>query len=154
MDDLIASAVSKLTQAGYHCRAAFPGFRLPQLESPMVVVSLSEFTLRPAACGDYIGTNAALTGFYGERFDGVLQFEVYSPFRTGGSVCTEGVFFGTSAMSNFNTLLNYLQLGTSMTLTIPGRSDTFPAILVRLELTEEACETALHYRFVFVQTPT
>lgn len=92
MDELIAAAVSKLTQAGYHCRAAFPGFRLPQLEAPMVVVSLSEFTLRPAACGDYIGTNAALTGFYGERFDGVLQFEVYSPFRSGGSVCTDAAF--------------------------------------------------------------
>lgn len=92
MGDLIASAVEKLTQAGYLCRAAFPGFRLPQLEAPMIVVSLAEFTLCPAAWGDYIGTDSALTGFYGERFDGVLQFEVYSPFRSGGSVCTDTAF--------------------------------------------------------------
>lgn len=82
------------------------------------------------------------------------QWSVSSPARLGCTVEGEGVFFGTSAMSSFDTLLNYLQLGTSMTLTIPGRTDTFPAILVRLELTEEACESCLHYRFVFVQTPT
>lgn len=82
------------------------------------------------------------------------QWSVNSPALLGCTVEGEGVFFGTGAMSSFDTLLQYLRLGTSMTLRLPGRSETISAILVRLELTEEVCESCLHYRFVFVQTPT
>lgn len=89
MDDLITTAVAKLTQAGLHCCAAFPDFRLPQLSAPMVVVSLCEFALCPAVYDCYVGLDSSNVGFCGERFDGTLRFDIYTPFRSGGRACIE-----------------------------------------------------------------
>ena len=55
----------------------------------MVVVSLPKSTLQSAVAGDFIGLDDELNVFYGMRFDGELHFEIYTPYRSGGSVCTE-----------------------------------------------------------------
>lgn len=89
MDELITAAINKLKQAGFRACAAFPAFRLPRLSAPVAAVSFSEFRLSPAARGDYFGKNAAQQVHTGERLDGTLQFDLYSPYLSGGSTCTE-----------------------------------------------------------------
>ncbi len=76
-----------------------------------------------------------------------------SPARQGCIIEGEGVFFGSDALATFQRLLPFLKNGTTANLWLPGQS-AIPAILVKLELMEEACEDYLRYRFTFAESPS
>lgn len=81
-------------------------------------------------------------------------WSVSSPSLMGCIVEGEGVFYGTNALSSFDSLLFYLKQGTAMTLSLPEWSSTFKAILVKLELAEDSCENYVRYCFKFIEIPS
>lgn len=99
MDDLTAEIRQLLTAAGLHAVKAFPSFRLPRLLDPMIAVGQSTIRLLPCAFSDYIGlcAQAAASGFEAEI---VIQLDVYSPYRKGGSVCADAVRSALSAVAD------------------------------------------------------